>query len=62
MRPRELNGPNVRGMGFIALHERFDRIADEGYAGTADLFTGQSRQTDKHLWLVEVHLSGTKGE
>lgn len=29
---------------------------DAGDADTADLFTGISREADKHLWFVEAHL------
>jgi starvation-inducible DNA-binding protein len=43
----------VHGM---ALRQATDRTAELGDAGTADLFTGQSRQADKHLWLIEAHL------
>jgi DNA-binding ferritin-like protein len=33
------------------------RLADAiGDAGTADLFTGISRETDKDLWFLEAHL------
>jgi starvation-inducible DNA-binding protein len=40
------------------LREAIDRTSESGDAGTADLFTGQSRLADKHLWLVEAHLAG----
>ena len=33
--------------------ESADRLGD---ADTADLFTGVSRETDKHLWFLEAHL------
>ena len=33
--------------------ESADRLGD---ADTADLFTGISRETDKHLWFLEAHL------
>jgi len=32
--------------------------AEFGDAGTSDLFTGVSRETDKSLWLLEAHLHG----
>ncbi|NUB45921.1 DNA starvation/stationary phase protection protein Dps [Fertoebacter nigrum] len=44
------------------LRDAIDSTTQIGDAGTADLFTGQSRQTDKQLWLVEAHLSGMKAE
>ena len=54
---------NVRGKNFIALHELFDKLHDAageaggaGDEGTADLFTGISRDTDKYLWMLEAHL------
>jgi starvation-inducible DNA-binding protein len=31
-----------------------------GDAGTADLFTGVSRDMDKYLWLLEAHLQGKR--
>jgi starvation-inducible DNA-binding protein len=43
------------------LRDAVDRTAEIGDAGTADLFTGQSRQSDKHLWLLEAHLIGMQG-
>lgn len=36
-----------------AAIERADELGD---AGTADLFTGISRDADKYLWFVEAHL------
>src|SRR5690242_11958283 len=33
-----------------------DESAKLGDAGTSDLFTGVSRETDKNLWLLEAHL------
>src|SRR5215470_15009170 len=36
-----------------AAIETADRLGD---ADTADLFTGVSRATDKHLWFLEAHL------
>lgn len=44
-----------------ALRHAIDQAADLGDAGTSDLFTGQSRQTDKQLWLIEAHLAGEAG-
>ena len=35
-----------------------DQSDDLGDAGTADLFTGLSRELDKNLWFVEAHLQG----
>lgn len=35
--------------------EAIDQSAAFGDAGTADLFTEISRETDKQLWLVEAH-------
>ena len=32
------------------------KAAELGDAGTEDLFTGISRDLDKHLWFVEAHL------
>lgn len=29
-----------------------------GDAGTANVFTGQSRLTDKQLWQIKAHLAG----
>jgi starvation-inducible DNA-binding protein len=33
-----------------------DESAKFGDAGTSDLFTGVSRETDKNLWFLEAHL------
>ena len=33
-----------------------DEAAKLGDAGTSDLFTGISRETDKNLWFLEAHL------
>lgn len=43
-------GKNVR--------ESITEAADAGDADTSDLFTGLSRELDKHLWMVEAHLFG----
>lgn len=40
-----------------ALRRAIDQTAALGDAGTADLFTGQSRLADKQLWLIEAHLT-----
>ncbi len=34
-----------------------DESAQLGDAGTSDLFTGVSRETDKNLWLLEAHVT-----
>jgi len=36
--------------------DAIDAADEAGDKGTADLFTGVSRQVDKDLWLVEAHL------
>lgn len=46
----------------IAAHGRHVRAAIDaatgwGDADTADLFTGISRELDKHLWFLEAHLN-----
>ena len=41
-----------------AVREAIDAAAGLGEQGTADLFTGMSRETDKQLWFVEAHLVG----
>ena len=33
-----------------------DDSAKFGDAGTSDLFTGISRETDKNLWFLEAHM------
>lgn len=38
-----------------AVRKAIDDTAKLGDAGTADLFTGISRDLDKHLWLLEAH-------
>jgi starvation-inducible DNA-binding protein len=43
-----------------AVRADIDRTADLGDAGTADLFTGISREIDKQLWFVEAHLQGER--
>lgn len=40
-----------------SVRSNIDAAAELGDAGTADLFTGISRETDKQLWLVEAHLA-----
>ena len=35
-----------------------EKAGANGDAGTADLFTQISRETDKQLWFLEAHLSG----
>lgn len=37
-----------------------DESAQLGDAGTSDLFTGISRETDKNLWLLEAHTYTTR--
>lgn len=39
-----------------SVRAAIDQAEDLGDAGTADLFTGVSREIDKTLWLVEAHL------
>lgn len=41
-----------------AVRGDIDRTANLGDAGTADLFTGISRELDKQLWFLEAHLQG----
>jgi len=36
--------------------QNIDKTAELGDAGTADLFTGISREVDKALWFLEAHL------
>lgn len=38
------------------VRKNIDAAAELGEQGTADLFTGLSRETDKQLWFVEAHL------
>jgi len=38
------------------LRAAIDAAGKLGDADTADLFTGISRETDKHLWFLEAHL------
>jgi starvation-inducible DNA-binding protein len=40
-----------------AVRADIDKAAALGDAGTADLFTEVSRETDKQLWFVEAHLA-----
>ena len=41
-----------------AVRADIDNTDKLGDADTADLFTGISRDLDKHLWFVEAHLQG----
>ncbi len=41
-----------------AVRADIARAADIGDAGSADIFTEISRETDKQLWFVEAHLAG----
>jgi starvation-inducible DNA-binding protein len=45
-----------------ALRQAIDKTSGVGDAGTSDLFTGQSRQTDKQLWLIEAQFTGTRND
>jgi starvation-inducible DNA-binding protein len=38
------------------VRSAIDESAKFGDAGTSDLFTGISRETDKNLWFLEAHL------
>ena len=40
------------------IRAAIDQAEHLGDAGTADLFTGISRELDKQLWFVESHLAG----
>lgn len=42
------------------IRAAIDQADELGDAGTADLFTGISRQLDQKLWFVESHLQGEK--
>lgn len=48
----------VERYGIYAKHlrEKIDTLTSIGDAGTADLYTGLSRQIDKALWFIEAHL------
>ena len=39
-----------------AVRKAAGTAGDAGDEGTADLFTGISRDTDKYLWMLEAHL------
>lgn len=43
-----------------AVRVAINRSNELGDLDTADLFTGISRNIDKKLWFVEVHLQGVK--
>lgn len=45
----------VAGAG-KSIRAAIDRSTELGDADTADLFTGISRDLDKHLWFLEAHL------
>lgn len=40
------------------IRAAIDQSSELGDAGTADLFTGISRNLDKNLWFLESHLQG----
>jgi starvation-inducible DNA-binding protein len=42
------------------IRAAIDASAHLGDAGTADLFTGVARDTDKSLWFLEAHLQGSR--
>ncbi|GAB4167661.1 MAG: DNA starvation/stationary phase protection protein Dps [Thalassobaculales bacterium] len=48
---------NIAAFGKAARAD-IEAASSFGDAGTADLFTQISRETDKQLWLVEAHLLG----
>jgi starvation-inducible DNA-binding protein len=43
-----------------AVRGDIDRTANLSDTGTADLFTGISRDVDKQLWFLEAHLQGER--
>jgi starvation-inducible DNA-binding protein len=69
----DLPAATVDGQALLkALVERYAALAATtrraveattaaGDAGTADLFTGISRELDKSLWFLEAHLQGRQG-
>ncbi len=50
-------GAVAKGLASLAASTRaaIDTSGDAGDEGTADLFTGLSRELDKLLWFVEAH-------
>ena len=47
---------NVLALYAKAVRADIDRTAELGDVDTSDLFTGISREMDKHLWFLEAHL------
>jgi len=43
-----------------SVRKGIDEAAKAGDAGTSDLLTGLSRETDKQLWLLEAHLQADR--
>jgi starvation-inducible DNA-binding protein len=50
----------VLGQYGAQVRAGIDAAAQLGDAGTADLFTGISREADKYLWFLEAHLHGKR--
>lgn len=48
---------SLAGFG-VLVRRAIDMASTAGDQGTADLFTGHSREADKLLWFVESHLAG----
>lgn len=42
------------------VRKAIEQSAEAGDADTSDLFTGVSRDIDKHLWLLEAHLQAKR--